>query len=60
MAFGESVTGKFFKQIENRICLFFRDFVRARAAFDKILSLLCHLFLVFLAHGAAEKIGLRK
>ena len=60
VTFVESVTGKFFQQIENRVRLFLRDFVCARAPFDKIFSLLRHLLLIFLAHGASEKIGLRE
>ena len=60
VALVESVAGEFFQQIENRICLFLRDFVCARAAFDEIFSLLRHLLLVFLAHGSPEKIALRE
>ena len=58
VALVESVAGKFFEQIENRVRFFLRDFVCVRAAFDEILSLLRHLLLVFFAHGAAEKVGL--
>ena len=60
VTFVESVTGKFFQQIENGIRLFLGNFVRARAALDKIPAFLGHLLLVLLAHGAPEKIGLRK
>ena len=60
VTFVESVTGKFFQQIENGIRLFLGNFVRARAALDKIPAFLGHLLLVLLAHGPPEKIGLRK
>ena len=60
VTFVESVTGKFLQQIENGVRFFLRDFVRARAALDEIPAFFRHLLLVFLAHGAAEKIGLRK
>src|SRR2546430_6886870 len=56
----ESVAGEFFQQIENRICLFLRDFVCARATFVAIFSLLRHRLLLFLAHGSPEKIALRE
>src|SRR5438046_8625202 len=56
----ESVTGKFFQQIENGVRLFLRNFVRACAALDEVSALFGHLLLVFLAHGAPEKISLRK
>ena len=60
MALVESVAGKFFEQVEDRVRFFLRDFVRLRAAFDKVLALLRHLFPVLFAHGAPEKIGLGK
>ena len=56
----ESVTGKFLEQIENSARLFLRDFVRARTAVDEVPSLLGHLLLIFLAHGATEQIALRQ
>ena len=56
----ESVTGELFQQVENRVRLFLRNLVRARATFDEVLSLLRHFFLVLLAHGASEKISLRE
>ena len=58
MALVESVAGKLFEQIENRVRLLLGNFVRARAAFDEVLALFRHLLLVLLAHGAPEKIGL--
>src|SRR4030095_7444067 len=60
VTFVESVPSKLFEQIENGVCLFLRDFVRARAALDEVSALFRHLLLIFLAHGAPEKIGLRK
>src|SRR4051794_24248430 len=60
VTFVESVTGKFFQQIENGVRFFLRDFVRARTALDEVPALFRHLLLVFLTHGAPEKIGLRK
>src|SRR5205814_3596531 len=60
VALVESVTGEFFQQIKNGIGFFLGDLVRARAALDEISAFLRHLFLVFLAHGAPEKISLRE
>src|SRR6476660_5609844 len=60
VTFVESVTGKFFEQIENGVRLFLGNFVRARAALDEIPAFFRHLLLVLLAHGAPEKIALRK
>ncbi len=60
VALVESVTCEFFQQIENGVRFFLRNLVCACAAFDEILSLFRHLLLVFLAHGAPEKIGLRE
>ena len=60
VALVESVTGEFFQQIENHTGFFLRDFVCARAAVDEISAFLGHFFLVFLAHGAPEKIPLRQ
>src|SRR5215467_14973688 len=60
MTLVESVPSKLFEQIENGVCLFLRDLVRAGAALDKVSALFRHLLLIFLAHGAPEKIGLRK
>src|SRR5436309_4904253 len=47
-------TTLFRSQIKNRVRLFFWDLVRGSATFDEVLALLRHLFLVFLAHGAAK------
>ena len=60
VALVESVTGKFFQQIEDGVCFFLGNFVCPRAAFDEILALFRHLLLVLLAHGAPEKVGLCK
>src|SRR5262245_53076233 len=60
VTFVESVTGKFFQQIENGVRLFLSNLVRARAAFDKVPAFFRHLLLIFLTHGASEKLGLRK
>ena len=54
----KTVTGELFEQIENGVRLFFVDVVHLRAALDEVGALLGHLFLVLLAHGAAEQIGL--
>src|SRR6266480_7282512 len=54
----ESVTGKFFEQIENSVRFFLRDFVCLCAALDEIPALFRHLLLVLLAHRAPEKVGL--
>ena len=58
MALVESVAGKLLQQIENRVRFFLRDFVFARAPFDEIGALFCHLLLVLFSHRAPEKIGL--
>ena len=60
VALVEPITREFFEQIENGVRFLFRNLVCARAAFDEIFSLFRHLLLVFLAHGAPEKIGLRE
>ena len=60
VALVKSVTGEFFQQIEDRIRFFLGNLVCARTAFDEIFPLFGHLLLVFLAHGAPEKIGLRE
>jgi hypothetical protein len=60
VTFVESVTGKFFEQIENGVRLFLGNFVRARTALDEVSAFFCHPLLVLLAHGAPEKIALRK
>src|SRR4026209_1319209 len=58
VAFVKSVAREFLQQIENGVGFFLWNLVRAGAAFDEIFPLLRHLLLVFLAHGAPEKIGL--
>ena len=58
VALVESITGKLFEQIEDGVCFLLWNFVCPRAAFDEILSLLRHLLLVLLTHGAPEKISL--
>ena len=60
MALVESVPGEFFEQIEDRVGFFLWDFVCPRTAFDEILPLFRHFFLVLLPHGAPEQIGLSK
>ena len=54
----ETVTGKFFQQIEDGVRLFLRNLVCASTALDEIPAFFRHLLLVFLAHCAPEKIGL--
>ena len=60
VAFVEAVTCEFLEQIEDGVCFFLRNFVRARTAFDEIFSFLRHLLLVLFSHRAPEKIGLCK
>ena len=58
MALVESVAGKFFQQIENRVRLFLPDLVSTRATSNEIGALFRHLFLVLFAHGAPQQIRL--
>ena len=54
----ESVAGKLFEQIEDRVRLLLRNLVRLRAARDEVDALFRHFLAIFFAHRAPEQIGL--
>ena len=56
----ESVASELFQQVENSAGFFLRNFVRARAALDKIAAFFRHFLFVLLPHRSPEKIGLRQ
>ena len=57
MTLVESVAGKLFEQIEDRVRFLLRDFVRLFAAVDEVGALFRHLLAVLFAHRASEQIG---